>query len=283
MIVNNVSEINIKKNKELFEYEMTEVLLNLKGEFAAFSCKETPYAKTSVSASKLEIPKAPISRVTLLERHVDISVHCPDSVFVCPKAVSVTPVKINLPEQPPQAAPVSVGFAQAPVIAVPKYHSPVAIIPAQEFKHRSLCVRSIPTTDISKACNLHITIPSLLPKRISLPQRKNIIWSPAKVKSSYSHFTMPVLPKSDFIYGSKQFSMDSVNNTDVVFPTVSVPPINPNIKTTSVGKLTLRIPDTKVPIITCCKQDNQKDIVQISVPKLTVPNQFNAKRALERS
>ena len=38
---NKVENINIETNKELFEYEMTEVILKLKGEFAAFSGKDT--------------------------------------------------------------------------------------------------------------------------------------------------------------------------------------------------------------------------------------------------
>ncbi len=50
-----LENINIEKNKELFEYEMTEVILKLKGEFAAFSGKDTKFAEKSVPDEKLSI------------------------------------------------------------------------------------------------------------------------------------------------------------------------------------------------------------------------------------
>ena len=52
---NRVENINIEKNKELFEYEMTEVILRLKGEFAAFSGKNTRFAEMMVDDSKFRI------------------------------------------------------------------------------------------------------------------------------------------------------------------------------------------------------------------------------------
>lgn len=52
---NAVENINIEKNKELFEYEMTEVILKLKGEFAAFSGKDTKFAEILVKDESLHI------------------------------------------------------------------------------------------------------------------------------------------------------------------------------------------------------------------------------------
>ena len=52
---NKVENINIETNKELFEYEMTEVILKLKGEFAAFSGKDTKFAEMVVDDAKLRI------------------------------------------------------------------------------------------------------------------------------------------------------------------------------------------------------------------------------------
>ncbi len=57
---NKLENINIDKNKALFEYEMTEVILSLKGKYAAFSGKNTDFAKTMVEDEKLHlhIPEA---------------------------------------------------------------------------------------------------------------------------------------------------------------------------------------------------------------------------------
>jgi hypothetical protein len=49
-------KVDIERSKELFEYEMTEVLLMLKGEFAAVSGKELDYARHHVSKEQMELP-----------------------------------------------------------------------------------------------------------------------------------------------------------------------------------------------------------------------------------
>ena len=50
---NNIEKFDIEKAKELFEYEMTGVVLNLKGEFAAISGEKTRYNDAAVSSDKL--------------------------------------------------------------------------------------------------------------------------------------------------------------------------------------------------------------------------------------
>ena len=56
---NNMENIDIEKHKELFAYEMTEVALRLKGEFAMVSGKDTQYWKDRVDDQALKI--APVS------------------------------------------------------------------------------------------------------------------------------------------------------------------------------------------------------------------------------
>lgn len=68
---NKVENINIEKNKELFEYEMTEVILRLKGEFAAFSGKDTKFAEMVVDDAKLRINTPDVIRVKVEGSHVD--------------------------------------------------------------------------------------------------------------------------------------------------------------------------------------------------------------------
>ena len=71
---NQVENINIEKSKELFEYEMTEVILKLKGEFAAFSGKDTKFAEMVVDDAKLRINTPEVVQVKVEDRHVETPV-----------------------------------------------------------------------------------------------------------------------------------------------------------------------------------------------------------------
>lgn len=68
---NKVENINIEKNKELFEYEMTEVILKLKGEFAAFSGKDTKFADMVVDDAKLHINTSEVAQVQRENHHIE--------------------------------------------------------------------------------------------------------------------------------------------------------------------------------------------------------------------
>ena len=60
-----IENINIEKNKELFEYEMTEVILKLKGEFVTFSGKGTKYEDNKVAEETLKLELYPLENVSL--------------------------------------------------------------------------------------------------------------------------------------------------------------------------------------------------------------------------
>lgn len=68
---NKVENINIEKNKELFEYEMTEVILKLKGEFATFSGKDTRFADMVVDDAKLRINTSEVVQVQRENHHIE--------------------------------------------------------------------------------------------------------------------------------------------------------------------------------------------------------------------
>ena len=65
-----LDNIDIESCKELFEYEMTEVILKLKGEFASVSRKDTKYAAVAVDERKLQV-----SPVSMPEVMFEGSVH----------------------------------------------------------------------------------------------------------------------------------------------------------------------------------------------------------------
>lgn len=60
-----IENINIEKNKELFEYEMTEVILKLKGEFAMFSGEGTKYQDSKVDDEDLRLELHPLNSVSM--------------------------------------------------------------------------------------------------------------------------------------------------------------------------------------------------------------------------
>lgn len=71
---NRVENINIEKNKELFEYEMTEVILKLKGEFVAFSGKNTRFAEMMVDDAKLHICTSEVVQAKMQDCNVQAPV-----------------------------------------------------------------------------------------------------------------------------------------------------------------------------------------------------------------
>lgn len=60
-----IENINIEKNKELFEYEMTEVILKLKGEFASFSGDGTMFEDSKVTDEDLRMELHPLQVVKI--------------------------------------------------------------------------------------------------------------------------------------------------------------------------------------------------------------------------
>lgn len=60
-----IENINIEKNKELFEYEMTEVILKLKGEFASFSGDGTMFEDSKVTDEDLRLELHPLQEVEI--------------------------------------------------------------------------------------------------------------------------------------------------------------------------------------------------------------------------
>ena len=69
---NTILNSDIEKTKELFEYEMTEVILKLKGEFVAVSEAKTRYNDSSVDSEKLVVK--PIALPTVEQEKTSIPI-----------------------------------------------------------------------------------------------------------------------------------------------------------------------------------------------------------------
>lgn len=61
----NIEKIDIERSKELFEYEMTEVILMLKGEFAAVSGKDLSCSHIHISDEERNLPREVLSQAQL--------------------------------------------------------------------------------------------------------------------------------------------------------------------------------------------------------------------------
>lgn len=71
---NSKTNMDIDNNRELFEYEMTRVLLQLKGEFSSVSDKDMHFAKDSVGITAILLMPEDIKPISVKEEHV----FCPD-------------------------------------------------------------------------------------------------------------------------------------------------------------------------------------------------------------
>ena len=105
---NNMALSDTERNKELFEYEMTEVILQLKGEFAKVSGKDLQLDErqfeTPSMAIKFDIPDVDIQPISIASTGVDTNVS--GETFAIPEVV-VKKSEIDYPAVP------------APVVAMP--------------------------------------------------------------------------------------------------------------------------------------------------------------------
>ncbi len=130
-----MEKVDIARCRELFEYEMTEVILKLKGEFASISGKDTGYEEYGVSADKLKIPTVSVPKAEITKPAISVpktgpaprgtipAVHLEKKAVTIPSTVNVaaksqtTPaagtkkIRITLPQVMPAQA---VSFAAAP-------------------------------------------------------------------------------------------------------------------------------------------------------------------------
>lgn len=82
---------DVERNKELFEYEMTEVILQLKGEFAKLSGKDLHLEAEQFAVKPLNLPAA-MPEIAMHDSKID----CPDVSALNP--IVIQPIAMHLPE-----------------------------------------------------------------------------------------------------------------------------------------------------------------------------------------
>lgn len=157
---NTIEKVNIEKCKKLFAYEMTEVLLMLKGEFAAVSGAELGYSQYHVSEEKRNAPLAVIQREQKLEIQIQ-------PVHIATDMGSGVDDIITLVEERNAKQEIEV---EPPCLSLPKLGIPKILDKEQEIDVH--CVVSVPRISVNVPGN--IPVPSYSLPKVPLPELKNL-------------------------------------------------------------------------------------------------------------
>lgn len=155
-----IEKVDIEKHKELFAYEMTEVLLMLKGEFAAVSGSELGYSEYHVSEEKRNAPMAVVQREQMPGiqiRPAHIAVDMGTDI-----AEIITSVEEGNAKQEIEVEP--------PCLSLPKLGIPKILDKEQEMDVH--CAVSVPRISVNVPGN--IPAPSYSLPKVPLPELKNL-------------------------------------------------------------------------------------------------------------
>lgn len=130
----NMENIDIEKHKELFAYEMTEVILKLKGEFAVVSGKDTQYWKDRVEEKSLKIAPVVLPETGLEQVQLPVPQVPAVSAIALPE-VSNTYPQVTMPEIGRFCTPKPVQLKLEPIqVAVPRVIVPDTRISEPELE-----------------------------------------------------------------------------------------------------------------------------------------------------
>jgi len=168
--------LDIARRKEIFAYESTEVLLKLKGDFAAFSGENTRFAESAVAEERLVIPSVRIPGAAPVAIRVGLPAGGPAAVFV-PFAVkrAAPPAKLTEVGKPALARPVC--LERQPVsIRLPSLVRPAVKALRPPVRERpAVSVPALPRVERPRvapvsAASVSVAVPELpVPKAVRLP------------------------------------------------------------------------------------------------------------------
>ena len=167
-----LENIDIEKSKELFAYEMTEVLLMLKGEFASVSGKDMRYEQWAVDGEKKTIPSAHIAPVQLEHSPISLPAVNKAEAVKIPDAPAMT-ASVCLPSVPDfdlhQLPQVTLEAAKltVPVVAPMEQKVSVPQVQVQNFCIPVPAAAIMPKAEIAKVDVQKIT-PNL--PQVAIPQ-----------------------------------------------------------------------------------------------------------------
>lgn len=207
-----LEKIDIEKSKELFAYEMTEVLLMLKGEFARVSGKDMRYEQWAVDEKKQELPQVNIPTVALEKSQITLpGVRAPQPVNipeakVCACAQAVPAIAAFEKPQLPQIS------VEAKQVALPQVAPVSGSVNMPQVQTQKVCVSvPAPVAPVApKGVQAQIEKIELALPNTAAPAQKNV--EAVEVKSV--QVQIPALPK---------FQAAAVQTPVVAMPKTPVP------------------------------------------------------------
>lgn len=238
---------DIEKNKELFEYEMTEVILQLRGEFAKMSGKDMNCDIAGISVEKpdvkMNVPDIKVESVPIdtagIPGKVDFAVlgNIPE--------LELDKGNITAPEVPDISAAVgnvktgSVSVEHIGIAGLNVAAPVIKTVTPQEFKAESESIE-IPEvrlgTDIGKNIEVEKTTVDV-PGAVSVPDMKN-----ADIKVEKTNITVPEVKA----FGAANIPPVSVERAAVEIPDTKLPDFV-KMPPVAVEHTSVDIPDTKLP------------------------------------
>lgn len=212
---NNVTLSDVERNKELFEYEMTEVILQLKGEFAKVSGKdlkldEAQFEKPTLDISS-DIPAVKVTPINLESTTTDASVS--GEAFAIPD-VTIQNTTIDCP-----AVPVPVMDMPATVQVVKPELDCVTVSKMNEYSASAVKVKlpsvaaDIPSISVADIPAISTSIPKVqnVSTTITIPQAT----SSAKVEKI--QVDVPLLqPSINYVPNNVNISAVLINGVDML-------------------------------------------------------------------
>lgn len=264
-----IENMDIERNKELFEYEMTQVLIQLKGEFAAISGKDVNFAGSAAEENIVEFSPISIPEVELDKNNIT----APETVKI--SAVEIPEIKaesINL------SAPETEKFAvkDIPQVNIGKSTAELPEIPA---------IRA--AEDTAAAVTVSGNIEKIKINTVSADIKEglenNLFRKTEDIKISGSEALIPEIPQinikgtADITVKKPDINIPETIKTDIAvtsegitapekikLPTVKNMSVKGSISAPAVN-ISIHIPDTALP----------------DIPGLTVPAEMPQVRSKE--
>ena len=210
-----LKQTDIEKTKELFEYEMTEVILMLKGEFATVSGKDMDYSRHHVSEEKRKavlslIDRAEIPPVQMQSLRIsqELTGKLAGPVYSASKLsgsdgsgevcdLTVTRPSITVPNIQPCRIPGSI--PQVQVSRLHMHQIPAASLPLiSEIPSASFEAENISLPQLSPFPTVELTDVSVAGRRIDVPSVSRFRAQIPDVKNSPVCVDIPNVQKASF-------------------------------------------------------------------------------------
>lgn len=278
----NITLSDAERNKELFEYEMTQVILQLKGEFARISGKDIGMDVEQLAAPQISLPE-PLPNVVmtppLVNQPIEVPSACtnrqipevqlPDSNIVSP-AVPIPSIK-TIP-----SVRIDRTESECPVIPVLS----ISAIPSEKTELDYPNVSGI-TKTTAKEVVFSLPSVSFDSPKVQLASIPEITLEPSKVtdisseiKTPSGKFEILIEPVSPTVPDAK-IQLPSTVDVNVEIPQINVPQINvvkqyasANVQLEPISQISVPAPPIAKYNAETVKKDAAVQVDNVTVPQM---------------